>query len=421
MIKTKLILVDGITGSGKSTTAHFIARQMEKNGVRVKWYYEQEKNHPLRLDQKEAEKQKDESDADYSKRIMEKEPVIWTDFVNKIKDDDTVYIVESFLFQDVLLLHLMNDVDTQTIKDYSRKLLDIVRSLDPVLIHLYQKDVDKSLRLNWDRREEEWTKWFISAFEACDYCKNSNIIGEAGVIQLWQDFTDFTVDLFSEYDFRKLQIENSAQDWVNYRKKILKFLDLKYFEEKLYDSSFRRYFGEYLGNGNLAKFHEKNDRLLIDLFWPDIKLIPVSKNVCETEGFPITYKFYSYAGKKKIKLTKADCYYDTGSILNEYKPYNISEKELEKFCGEYSCEAEKLERKIYLKEGKLYYYWCELKAECQLLPIGRNLFTKLGGSVNTITFRKVKGKFHYKVWDKGHRSNAVFVKKENSGNEKIEA
>lgn len=36
MIKTKLILVDGITGSGKSTTAYYIARQIEKNGIKVR-------------------------------------------------------------------------------------------------------------------------------------------------------------------------------------------------------------------------------------------------------------------------------------------------------------------------------------------------------------------------------------------------
>jgi len=38
MLNTKLILVDGMTGSGKSTTAHFIARQLEKNGIKVKCY-----------------------------------------------------------------------------------------------------------------------------------------------------------------------------------------------------------------------------------------------------------------------------------------------------------------------------------------------------------------------------------------------
>jgi len=394
MIKTKLILVDGITGSGKSTTAHFIYRQMEKNGIKVRWFYEQEKKHPLHLDPKESEKQKDKSDADYSKRIMEKEPVIWTDFVNMIKDDDIVYIVESFLFQDVLLLHIMNDVDRQTIKDYSRKLLDIVRCLNPVLIHLYQRDVDKSLRENWKRRGEDWTKWFIKSDENTLYCKNRNIKGENGAIQLWQEFTDFTVELFKEYDFRKLQIENSAQDWVQYRKHILAFLDLKFVEEKLFDSSYSRYFGEYLGPGYIFKVHEYNNRLCIDAFWPNLKLLPVSKNEFEMEGFPISVKFYKYRGKKRFKFSKALCYFTKGKTAEEYTPYLLSEEKIEKFCGVYWCDKEKLERKLYLKDGK-FYYWREEGNQSRLIPISDTQFMMVTDVENKIEFKKVKGKWQF--------------------------
>ncbi|NOR44359.1 MAG: hypothetical protein GQ534_02145 [Candidatus Delongbacteria bacterium] len=42
-MKTKLIIVEGIAGSGKSTTAHYIARQLEKNEIKAKWYYEEER------------------------------------------------------------------------------------------------------------------------------------------------------------------------------------------------------------------------------------------------------------------------------------------------------------------------------------------------------------------------------------------
>ena len=49
MINTKLILVDGITGSGKSTTAQFIARQLEKNGIKARWYNELEIGNPLHV------------------------------------------------------------------------------------------------------------------------------------------------------------------------------------------------------------------------------------------------------------------------------------------------------------------------------------------------------------------------------------
>jgi ABC-type oligopeptide transport system ATPase subunit len=402
MIKTKLILVDGISGSGKSTTAHYIFRQLEKNGIKVRWYYEQEKNHPLHVNEKEAEKKKDESDADYSKRIMEKYPEIWNNFVNLIKDDDSVYIVESFFLQDVLLFpHFMNDLDRQIIKDYSHKMLEIVRSLDPILIHLYKKDANKAVKANWERRGEEWTNWFVKMFEESAFCKNRNLKGKEGNISLFQDFTDFCVELFQEYDFRKLQIENSEYDWETYRQKICDFLELKNVEEKLFDSSYSRYFGEYLGPGYIFKVHLYNNRLCIDAFWPNLKLLPVSKNEFEMEGFPISVKFYRYKGKKRFKFSKALCYFTEGKTAEEYTPYLLSVEKIEKFCGVYWCDKEKLERKLYLKDGK-FYYWREEGNQSRLIPISDTQFMMVTDVENKIEFKKVKGKwqFTFDVYEK---------------------
>ena len=57
MIKTKLILVDGIPGSGKSTLSQFISKQIERNKIKVKWYFEHDMFHPITIDYKELEKQ----------------------------------------------------------------------------------------------------------------------------------------------------------------------------------------------------------------------------------------------------------------------------------------------------------------------------------------------------------------------------
>ena len=396
MIKTKLILVDGIAGSGKSTTAHFIFRQMKKNGIKVRWYYEQEKNHPLQVNEKEAEQKKDELDTDFSRRIMGKYPEIWNNFVNMIKDDDTVYIVESFILQDVLLLPFVNDLDRQTIKDYSHKMLEIIRCFNPVLIHLYNQDADKAVKANWQRRGEEWTNMVIDIFSKSLYCKNRNLKGVDGNISLFQDFTDFSVELFQEYDFRKLQIENSEYDWNTYRQQICDFLELKNVEEKLFDSSLRRFYGEYLGKGYIFKIHENDNRICLDAFWPNLKLLPISENEFEMEGFPIQLKFLEDegTGKMSLKLTKSLCYFDEGSIAEKYTPYVFPGKLLERYCGEYWCEADKLVRKLYVRDGKLYY-WRDENNESLLIPITETQFMMINHVENRIDFKLVDEKWQF--------------------------
>jgi len=132
MINTKLIFVDGITGSGKSTTAHFIARQLEKNGIKAKWFHEGETGNPLH----QLVRNEGESDNDFAIRFMKEYPEErYEKFVNSIKDDDCIYIVDSFLFQDIIWIPLFYDISKEVIKKFVHKLCSLVACLNPVVIH----------------------------------------------------------------------------------------------------------------------------------------------------------------------------------------------------------------------------------------------------------------------------------------------
>ena len=213
MIKTKLIFVDGITGSGKSTTAHYIARQMEKNGIKVRWLYEQENDHPLL----EIPMNKNESHEDYTQRVLVEYPRKWIEFVKKIKDDEYIYIVESYLFQDVIMFpHFMNDLENQKIKDFLHSILKIASCLNPIIIHFYQKDVDRSLRNNWKRRGDDWTKGFISFFGKTLYCKNRGFNDKNNYkINIYNHSGDLIEVLYKQYSAIKFT-ESEVDRMSNY-------------------------------------------------------------------------------------------------------------------------------------------------------------------------------------------------------------
>jgi len=87
----KLLLIEGMPGSGKSTTAERLCDTLIESGIHSKWYREEEKAHPVHP------------------RIMrnyrndKKYPVLclksWKKFVEDQKDHNVLHIMEGSAFQ----------------------------------------------------------------------------------------------------------------------------------------------------------------------------------------------------------------------------------------------------------------------------------------------------------------------------------
>lgn len=78
-----------------------------------------------------------------------------------------------------------------------------------------------------------------------------------------------------------------------------------------------------------------------------------------------------------------------GKVKKPKPVIKLSDAELLQFCGYYWCESETLSRKIYLKDGFLYY-WRNEESETQLVPVDKNEF-KMTESDTTITFEMLNG------------------------------
>ena len=152
--------------------------------------------------------------------------------------------------------------------------------------------------------------------------------------------------------------------------------------------------------------------MYLDEFYPNMKLLPVANNVFEIEGFPITIKFYKYKGIRKFKFIKSLCWYPEHDIVEEYTPYEISKEELAGFCGNYFCEAKQLSRKIYLKDGNLFYKR-EESYESLLIPVTKTNLIISNHSGNHLDFHKINEKWQFMFKVDGNESlSSLFVSKE---------
>ncbi len=293
MIETKLILIDGITGSGKSTTAQFLAGQLRLNGIKAKWYHETEDSHPLAYsDDVEV------FSSDYERdKFLNTIPKLWKKFAKDAEKSDFVHIIESHLLQDTVRILFQNNLDEARILAFVKEIEDIIEPLNPALLYFKQMDVERSIRKVWKRRGEDWKNWFVDSDIQTPFVKSSGLIGETGVIKLWSEYQDFTDKLFEGYGFKKLSIDNSEGNWSTYRQQIMKFLNLKLISETVdvHIDEKRIFCGTYREKeGDLScsvKILDEN--LVCDLIWPDIRVLPdINKNnLFYLESFPINLKF----------------------------------------------------------------------------------------------------------------------------------
>ena len=97
--------------------------------------------------------------------------------------------------------------------------------------------------------------------------------------------------------------------------------------------------------------------------------------------------------------------------FKRFEPKKMNSHEVLPFCGEYLCEADRLERKIYFREGILFY-WRNENSESILLPVSKTQFKMMVEVDNAVDFELVKGEWQFAFDVKGDKpSKSVFVKK----------
>lgn len=230
MLDTKLIVVDGLPGSGKSTTVQWLTERLQRNGIKTRWLQESELSHPLWwYDYWDGTNYlPPDFDNIPMGAFIETSLKRWEDFVASVRVSGELYVVESVFFQNAVAMFLMGDAKPTLLVDYAHKVQRITRDLNPVLIYFYQTNVAAALRKICDLRGQDFEDELLKNMESFPYLRRRGLTGLAGVTILWQEIRRLTDVLFDRYTISKLALENSEDNWPYYRQQILDFLGVPF-------------------------------------------------------------------------------------------------------------------------------------------------------------------------------------------------
>ncbi|MBD3918428.1 hypothetical protein H8B09_06645 [Paenibacillus sp. PR3] len=283
MRQTKLILMEGLPSTGKSTNAGFIIDKLERNGHRARWVHEVARPHPtlfffeaaldeteyntyisryphmasilgqrvmkygslygidlLELEWNQLEvvgkdalhnlKQYDVwnySIDRYAQIAVEK----WVSFVSKLIGSDEVVILDSSIFQFQIYSFLLAGKSYEELRNFIQKLYDIITPLHPTLVYYYRENTNDSIDFLVRERGIRFLERIWERDRNRPYYKDRPA-GSEGYKMLLSDYGEYAKKLFDNSPCPKLAVEITEGNWSEYESSLLEFLDISYVQSE---------------------------------------------------------------------------------------------------------------------------------------------------------------------------------------------
>ncbi len=170
----RLIIVEGLPGTGKSTTAAMISDALRQKGKMVVCVDEVEPDHPADL------ANYDFPDFETERRlILEK----WKGFVSQA-DENTVYVFNCIFLQNPMCETMMRfDFDLEASRAYIQEIGQIIKPMKPVILYLSLPDVRSTVDGVLQERGNDWLDAVIGYHTEQGYGKENGLRGYDGYIQ----------------------------------------------------------------------------------------------------------------------------------------------------------------------------------------------------------------------------------------------
>lgn len=233
MRATKLILIDGLPGSGKTTTALTLAARLRQRDVATRCVLETGEeggDHPLNVGgplHPAGSAMGTELFARYTVETYITESLHrWRSFVTVTERTSVVQIVESYPYQNAVRILLQMDAGAARMRAYVTSLERIVRPLRPVLVYFAHTNAAQALQTIATQRGPDWTAYAVELLTDCPYARRRDLHGFDGALALMAEYTALLDELRGVTRLPVLVLTDCNGRWQVCEQRILDYLNL---------------------------------------------------------------------------------------------------------------------------------------------------------------------------------------------------
>jgi hypothetical protein len=279
MSKSKLILLEGIPGSGKTTAGLHLQAFLERKGLAVKFWREGDFDNPadfegvarLSVFEYQSFRQRyPELEGLFHSQLTIKEDAYllkyrklqqvysqeipqtlidelshydvydglsldeycrlaldgWQEFAHSVEHSDEITILECCFLQNPLTVLLArHNANPQVVCEHIRNINKVIQNLNPLLIYLSPLNVKNALEHVRAERPKEWSDFVIWYLTEQAYGKAHHLYGYYGVIQFYEIRQKLELDLIKSLPIRALVLDHEGNEWELCDQKIAEFVN----------------------------------------------------------------------------------------------------------------------------------------------------------------------------------------------------
>ncbi len=235
---TKIILVEGMPGTGKSSVAQLVQRQLLASGRQSHWCHEERPVHPVRLF---YEPERHPAWDNYRDEALSQ----WERYTRELRAGNQIAVLEAAVLQNHARVMMLYGCDWIPILDLVHHIETALAPVHPIWIYLKPRDIEQTFRNLVTVRGQRLLDVWIEQQARFPYSAKTEAKGLAGFLAFWQDFDALADHAFDQLAICKLQQPVATSGWEVRQRKILDFLGLPFPSDPAAPEFLNRFTGRY--------------------------------------------------------------------------------------------------------------------------------------------------------------------------------
>ena len=208
MAAPRLILIEGMIGSGKTTTAEHLGAWLSRRGEDVRTFDEGAADHPIRtrrVDELLAAPAPGDPDV-YSASQ-------WRRLAERCRHSGQTIILESIFLQNSVMPAFIDGAPAATVTEICAEIQRQAAPAEPFLVYLRPADIAAAITRTHRARGEPWSSRNLAFVQDSPWARRRGLRGRDAVVGLYQAWEPVAARLFDQYPFGKLMVPDPQHDW----------------------------------------------------------------------------------------------------------------------------------------------------------------------------------------------------------------